>query len=105
MARYSLYLDDERNPKTDRKFSICRTMDEARDMVVEYGFPEYISFDHDLGDGIPTGFDFAKWLVDHDLDTNTMPHNFTFNVHSANPSGVANIQGLLDHYMEYKTIG
>ena len=103
MANYSLYLDDERNPTTGRVFNVCRNMKEAVDMVITYGFPMYISFDHDLGDGIPTGFDFAKWLIEHDLDTGTMPADFSFNVHSANPSGAANIQGLLDHYLEYRT--
>jgi len=102
MANYSLYLDDERNPKTDRKFSVCRTMQEAQDMVLEFGFPMYISFDHDLGDDIPTGFDFAKWLVDYDLDTGNMPDDFSFNVHSANPCGAANIKGLLDDYLVFK---
>jgi hypothetical protein len=46
--------------------------------------------------------DFAKWLVNLDLDGILMPDDFQFHVHSANPTGAANIQGLLDNYMASK---
>lgn len=104
MARYSLYIDDERSPKTSREFSVARGFRDACDMVVTYGFPEYISFDHDLGDGVPTGYDFAKWLVEYDMETGLMPDNFEYNVHSANPVGGANIAGLLDNYLRYRGV-
>lgn len=102
MARYNLYLDDERDPKTSREFIVVRSFKDACDVVVTYGFPEYVSFDHDLGDDVPSGFDFAKWLVEHDMDTGEMPDNFSYNVHSANPCGRDNIIGLLDNYLEHK---
>ncbi|HEY6438132.1 MAG TPA: cyclic-phosphate processing receiver domain-containing protein, partial [Ignavibacteriaceae bacterium] len=69
-----------------------------------------ISFDHDLGlmhyagdysDG-KTGYDFAKWLIEYDMDMNTMPSNFTFTVHSKNPIGSENIRELLNNYIQQK---
>jgi len=47
-------------------------------------------------------FDFAKWLIERDMDVSDMPADFSFNVHSANPVGSANIQGLLDSYLSFK---
>ena len=102
MARYNLYIDDERVPKTSRQFTVVRSFRDACEVVITYGFPEYISFDHDLGEDVPTGFDFAKWLVEHDMDTGTMPKNFEYNIHSANPVGGANISGLLDNYLQQR---
>ncbi len=49
-----------------------------------------------------SGFDFAKWLVELDLDTKTMPGNFTFTVHSQNPIGSKNIKELLENYNSYR---
>jgi hypothetical protein len=37
-----------------------------------------------------------------DLDAGTMPVNFQFQVHSANPIGRQNIEGLLDGYIRWK---
>ena len=65
------------------------------------GYPDTVSFDHDLGTE-DTGFDFAHFLVDLDLDNGTMPDTFTYTVHSANPVGVENITGLLDGYLRWK---
>jgi len=64
-------------------------------------FPSFISFDHDLGDGL-TGYDCAKWLVEYDLETGLMPADFSFYVHSQNPVGASNIKNLLNSYMRNK---
>lgn len=54
----------------------------------KYGIPDFISFDHDFGvdennNLLPTGYDFAKWLVEQDMNLDyTFPHNFSFYVHS-----------------------
>lgn len=105
---YRMFVDDIRNPDwvyADQDVSdwqVCRTMEEAQHVISDLGWPTWISFDHDLGDNIPTGYDLAHWLVEQDLDGNVMPADFTFVVHSANPVGAANIQGLLDAYMRHK---
>lgn len=75
---------------------------EAIAMVQAHGFPEYVSFDHDLG-GDRTGLDFAHYLIQLDLDKGTMPINFNFDVHSANPVGTENIEALLERYIRWKT--
>lgn len=84
------------------------------------GMPDMISFDHDLGEDIArekvnmgvnkkiarkqkkeakSGYDCAKWLVDHCLDNQLpIPH---FGVHSANPVGAENIRKLLNNAKKY----
>jgi len=86
----NLYLDDIR--PIPEGFDGVRSFEEFVSYITENGLPDYISFDHDLGEG-KSGYDCAKWLVeyclDHELD---MPE---FNVHSQNPVGRENIEGLL----------
>lgn len=123
-----LFLDDIRNPSDvtwidigrDVPWNIVRSYNEAVNWVLENGFPDVITFDHDLGyeewetDGITgivvvtcateekSGLDFAKFLIEHDLDNSSMPVDFTFTVHSMNPTGTRNIQLLLDNYIRHK---
>ena len=100
-----LYLDDVRD-LPDESFLLARSYEEAVLFVKENGIPPFISFDHDLGVDeneklLPTGFDFAKWLVEVDMDNiYKFPENFSFNVHSANPVGKANIEGYLNNYLK-----
>ncbi len=100
---WKLFLDDLRFP-VDDDFVIARNFDEAITLVETLGCPIFISFDHDLGDNIPTGFDFAKWLVECDLDKDGLflSKDFDFYVHSANPVGKENIEGLLNGYGKFK---
>ncbi len=99
-----LYLDDIRVPHTSRDWIIARSCDEAKAHCLEHGVPSLISFDHDLGDQVPSGFDFAKWLVENDMDHHGafLPEDFSFNVHSANVVGAENITGLLARYLEFR---
>ena len=103
-ARYQLYLDDVRDPKPG-PWMVVRDFDSAIGICEKMGCPSYISFDHDLGDG-PSGFDFASWLVERDLDEpGFIPRHFEYNVHSANVVGRANIEGLLDGYLRQRALG
>ena len=113
MKKY-LFLDDDRNPKDvtwvniPRNFlwEVVRSHNEAVEWVEENGFPDVVSFDHDLADvhyagdfsKEKTGYDFAKWLVERDLDNHDMPEDFEFYVHSMNPVGAENISNLLQMY-------
>lgn len=119
-----LFLDDERAPgdvtwlliggvgSWGADWNIVRSFDQAVQWVLDNGFPDVISFDHDLGlmhyagdyTDEKTGYDFAKWLVDHDMDTGTMPADFRFTVHSKNPRGAENIRCLLENYIRIKEI-
>jgi len=127
-----LFLDDERMPKDvtwlliggvgswGADWQIVRSCDEAIKWVRDNGFPDVISFDHDLGlmhyandysDG-KTGYDFAKWLVEYFYIKNPnwkyksrdvkqgssfrFPKVFT---HSANPIGSANIMGYINNFL------
>lgn len=105
MTRYSLFLDDERFPPEfcpKGQWVTARTTMEACMIVKERGMPEFISFDHDLGESIPSGHDFTIWLVESHLDGDlTIPANFRFYVHSQNPVGKANIEGLLNQFLEH----
>ena len=118
---WQLFLDDIRNPPTRENFVIARTAQEAKDLVMQKGCPIYISFDHDLGYKLPkdmnspilvvgpenteeeTGYDFAKWLIEQDQNgTIEIPEDFGWQIHSANPIGKKNIEGILDSYLRFR---
>ncbi len=102
---YKLYLDDVRSIPKD--WVGARTYIEAINIIAERGIPTVISFDHDLGENQPTGMDFAKWFTEFVLFSENkieLPSNFTFYVHSSNPPGKANIEGLMNQFLTfYKT--
>ena len=114
MNNWTLFLDDIRYPQ-DVKYAygdmtrvvICRSMDDAIWAVKTYGLPTFISFDHDLaqehyivGQGDKTGYDFAKWLVNHILDNNLeISSDFGFYVHSMNPVGAENIHKYMMNFI------
>ena len=94
---YTLFLDDERHP-TDHTNVIVRSFNDATEYVMTHGTPGHVCFDHDLGFG-KTGYDFAHWLIDRDLDGFGFPE--TFSVHSQNPIGAANIRMAMESYMRH----
>jgi hypothetical protein len=100
---YKLFLDDIRQAP-DSSWIIARTYEEAVDIVIERGFPNMISFDHDLGYNQPTGKDFANFLIDVDLIDDSMPDDFHYIIHSANLVGAENIKSILDRYLQFKGI-
>lgn len=101
---YRIFIDDERFPPENEEWVICRSLDSFVNTVRTLGFPAYISFDHDLGDDVPTGHDIAKWMVEADLDSEMalIPAEFSFYVHSQNPVGAANITGTLAQYLSWR---
>lgn len=105
---YRMFLDDVRHPswvypgEDVQDWMVCRSVAEALSVIHDLGCPEWISFDHDLGDQVPTGYDLAQWLVQQDLDTQFMSEEFSYDCHSANPVGAANIRNLLDNYLAHK---
>lgn len=107
---YSLFIDDERFPPDDgQAWQIARNLTEVASLISELGPPNYISFDHDLGDKEPTGYDIAKKFVDGDLGqlagtefAGGLPETFVFYVHSQNPVGARNIRALLESYLRFR---
>jgi len=135
MKKYKIYLDDVRTPVDKENWEVVRSYDEFIETVTKLGLEniETISLDHDLGDTAmneyftnvspnytldynaiqeKTGYDCAKWLVEHFYDKNpdwillgrlqkkTVGFNFpTVYTHSANPIGSANILGYINNFL------
>jgi hypothetical protein len=82
-------------------YVIVRNFDEFKDYIINNGLPAHVSFDHDLADlhygGVfnveKTGYDCAKWLVDHCIDNDLKLPAYT--VHSMNEIGKENIHTYL----------
>lgn len=96
-ASWALFLDDERHPPNDgRPWLIARSTAEAMALLDSNGWPEYVSFDHDLG-GDDTSMVFLRRVIDRLLDEGQdLP--FAWTVHSQNPIGKANIEALLNAF-------
>lgn len=113
-----LFLDDIRNPLEYKIYKLTRNYIEAKyedwqivrnysdfiNWIEAHGLPEFISFDHDLG--LPqdpeieeqNGMTCARWLVNYCIDHNLKLPDFM--VHSSNPVGKRNIEGLLKGYQK-----
>ena len=99
-----LFLDDIRIP-TSSGYAVVRSYDAAVHFMRENGCPEFISFDHDLGEAKEhSGYDVAKWMIERDMNDNGkfIPKDFSYRVHSMNPVGKENIEGLLDGYLKQR---
>lgn len=103
---WNLFIDDERFPPDDgREWIICRNKMQVISAIFDHKqtVANYISFDHDLGENEPTGYDIAKWIVEMDMDgVIIIPSNFQYFVHSQNPIGKKNIETYLDNYLKVK---
>ena len=116
---WNLFIDDERDVEDvtwaplqiqekyrNGDWVVCRNHFEVFEKVYDFGMPMFISFDHDLGEGVWTGHDIVKELVDIDMNTidcrNKFPEYFDYYVHSKNPIGKANIEGYINSYFKAK---
>lgn len=112
-VRHYIFLDDERFPNENtfpdagkQVIHICRNTYQAQQIFLNSrpGDSFVVSFDHDLGDRYFTGYDFAWWLVEQDLNGEEwLNEHFEFYVHSQNPVGKRNIEALLTRYMAWKS--
>lgn len=90
--RNKAYYDNLRQ-QYNLNFVWVKNIEEFISYIMKNGVPEFVSFDHDLGKGLPKGLDCAKWLIDYCNNNGVkMPRFF---VHSANPNGQREINGLL----------
>jgi len=107
---YPLFIDDERFPPNDgQEWRIARNLREVASTIGKFGPPNFVSFDHDLGEEEPTGYDIAKKMVAGDLGElkgtgfdRGIPKEFSFYVHSQNPIEAENIRNLLDSYLSFR---
>jgi hypothetical protein len=97
---YTLFIDDIRNP-VDETNIIARSSVEAIAIVSERGMPEFIHFDHDLGED-DTSIIFINWLTNQLIeDKLTIPNNFNYSIHSQNPVGAQNIKSKMDALIKH----
>lgn len=97
---YSLYLDDEREPKTQRDWVIVRSWDAFVEVILEKGIPSYMSLDHDLGEE-KSGYDCVKWFIDHCIEKDVKPSEVEIHAHTANPVGRDNIVGYVESWHKH----
>ena len=92
-----LYLDDLR--PTPEGFDRVYNYEEFVDYLERKGLPDFISFDHDLGEDL-SGYDCAKYLVEYCLEHQLpLPD---YQVHSQNPVGKENIERLLENFRSFE---
>lgn len=119
---YYLFLDDIRQPEDvlnyikeprrsslydmyiSNRWEIVRSYDEFVNVLTQKGRPDFVSFDHDLGDVTNperemTGYDCAKYLVEYCMvNDEFLPRYF---IHSQNPVGRSNIEHALKAFYQY----
>lgn len=92
-----VWLDDERDPRDrfiQREFGahgneVWVKSAEELIRILETTQVKYISFDHDLGKYVQTGYDVAKWIEEKAFKKELKP--IEWRVHSQNPVGVSKI--------------
>jgi hypothetical protein len=94
---YKLFIDDLRMPTSD-DWVIARSSHDAWKIVQELGAPSFISYDHDLGEE-DTSMLFIHTMIRHKLDNPDFNFPVHYAIHSANPVGVKNIDGLLKSFI------
>ncbi len=82
-----IWLDDLR-PAENIDYVVCATAEQAI-ALINLGDVTFISFDHDLGEGL-TGYDVAKF-IEEGAHTGSIRPIF-YKIHSANPVGRKNIE-------------
>ena len=111
---YRLFIDDERDPidvkwgtigerqlYREDEWLIARNWAEVLELIVSLGMPNMISFDHDLGDNQPTGYDIAKRIADLIMNAEyELDPEFLVLVHSKNPVGAENIRQYMKKFLE-----
>lgn len=98
---WKLYLDDLRAPP-DGSWTVARSVQAAWHHIREYGLPLEMSLDHDLGEAMCDAPVLLHSIIEAYLDANEIFGDPRFlgakaigiHVHSANPRGVENLQGL-----------
>lgn len=93
-----IWLDDVREPPAGSDFIWCRTMKAAR-RLFDTRMVDFISFDHDLGDDIFTGYSLAVYIEEMAHSRKIKPPDYA--IHSANPVGKERIDMAMKKAKEY----
>lgn len=88
-----LFIDDLRE-SPDVTFFVARSTNQAIKIINEFGWPEFMSLDHDLG-GEDTTMVFLKRLVNEIWTDQPIPE---YLIHSANPVGSDNIRSFMQSW-------
>lgn len=112
-----LMIDDLRNPPMvyqmtampiylEPNWVVATTYNDFIKHIEKSGLPDFISFDHDLGElsifangNEASGYDCAKWLIDYCFDNQFKLPDFY--CHSMNPVGKANINSILNSFIKF----
>lgn len=115
MTQNLFWIDDVRNPdnkpwqdwlRLEANIDIdqydiiwVKTFSAFKEYINAFGLPDIVCFDHDLGPDEPSGYDFAKYIVDYCLDRAIdIPEYY---IQSSNPVGKENIKSLMDNYHKF----
>jgi hypothetical protein len=93
---WKLYLDDLRAPP-DGSWTVARSVEAAWYHIHEYGLPIEMSLDHDLGEDLCDAPVLLHSIIEAYLDGDASflgAKSIGIHVHSANPRGVENLNGL-----------
>lgn len=91
-----IWLDDVRPAPIG--YIHCKTVPEALEYIVS-GVVNKISFDHDLGEDLATGYDLAKLI--EEMAYYGRISKLDWAVHSANPVGYKNIVSAMENATRY----
>jgi hypothetical protein len=90
-----IWLDDLRDAP-DPTWKVFRSAESLIDFLKEFnGEIATLSLDHDLGDGVKTGYDAVSW-IEEQIATGKMTAPRNIRVHSANPVGVKRISQAIE---------
>lgn len=103
---YKVFFDDIRtidmvyDSSMNSEFIIVRNANDFKSLIQKRGIPDFVSFDHDLGEDengniAEDVYDVVKWMVyDKEYDL----RNMKFAIHSDNPVGRKNIESLINNW-------
>lgn len=97
----NIFLDDVRCPDwiyNNLDWTICRTAEETISLLCSEEV-KFISFDHDLGEELLTGYDVAKFIEEQVFLGKMKPPEFK--IHSANPIGAERIKQAMENAWKY----
>lgn len=92
-----IFIDDIRDPKDGREWTVVRTYDEAIAAIIpNFNLITEISFDHDLGQGDgKEGYDVAC-AIERYVNEQCLVNVPVMHIHSRNPAGCKRLQLVFD---------